>query len=169
MKRSARMWHDCQRFTDSGTWPLAAKPADPCVRGRCAAIQKQKETHSWWKTTMTMTIKIVLNLRHKIYILGFVMKLCDMCQSISICVPTASTQIKCFIIYAGKPFSSEMQNNFIVKANHYFLVRLTSPTYYVNENDSFVEVCAKLTSQSNPGLSVVLSTTDGKKAKFHFN
>ena len=44
----------------------AAKPADPCVRKTCAGVQKQKETHSWWKMMMTM-IKIVLNLRHKIY------------------------------------------------------------------------------------------------------
>ena len=48
------------------------------------------------------------------------------------------------------------------------LVRLTSSTYDVNESDGFVEVCAELTMQSNPGLSVVLSTSDGEKVLLLF-
>ena len=48
------------------------------------------------------------------------------------------------------------------------LVRLTSSTYDVNESDGFVEVCAELTMQSNPGLSVLLNTNDGKKVLLLF-
>ena len=32
------------------------KPADPCMWGACAGLQKQKEAHSWSKMMMMMMI-----------------------------------------------------------------------------------------------------------------